>query len=122
MKEKDPYEVAIMCHNELIRRSNEEFSQESKQAWRASERSTRASIKLTRVSIALSFFAVIFAGVAIWYNQSDMTSDEVWQNSQLELLKQIRDNIQNTKILQRENDSLKNELFKAEMLLRAYEE
>ena len=122
------HDIAMVAHNELVRRSNEEFAQKIKQAWRSSERSARLAIKLSKLSVGLTIAAVLLAVVTIWYNQADMHSDETWQKDQLELLQEIqlelRNNTQTVRDLrqvQQENDSLKTELLKAEMLIRAYE-
>lgn len=120
---KHSHDIAMTAHNELVRRSNDEFTQESKQAWRASERLARAAIKLAKFSTGLTIAAVLLAAVTIWYNQADMYSDETWQEDQLELLQQIRNKIEvveDLRKLQQENDSLKNKLFKADMLIQSH--
>ncbi len=113
--DRDSYDTAIVYHNELVRRSNEDFIKESRIT-------SRKTIKLTRWSIGLAVVTILTALVSVLSSISDNISDKEWRDGQLYYLEKIQKNTKGLEKIIMERDSLKNELWKATMLIEIYEE
>lgn len=116
------HDIAMVAHNELVRRSNERLLYSNEEFARSNERFARWNKKFSVIAVVLTVITIVLAGVTIWYNQADMHSDEAWQQHQLQLLEHIKQNTRDNETLRKENNRLQGELYKAELMLRAYEQ
>lgn len=47
----------------------------------------------SKLSLICSIAAIVIAGIALWFSLQDFKSDEVWQQEQIRVLKEIRKSI-----------------------------
>ena len=56
------------------------------------ERSSKETSKLEKIAIVIASVSIILSAIAIYFSYQSVKSSERWENNQIELLKQIRDN------------------------------
>ena len=56
------------------------------------DRSSKETSKLEKIAIIIASVSIILSAIAIYFSYQSVKSSERWENNQIELLKQIRDN------------------------------
>ncbi|MBQ4804511.1 hypothetical protein J8L88_16745 [Aquimarina sp. MMG015] len=84
-------DIANLAHNELVRRSSNEFAKKSN--------------RLSNYVLALSIIAIILSGIGIVFASIDYRGDQKWQNDQIDLLQKLNEklNTKNQTIKERNN-------------------
>ncbi len=85
-------DIANLSHNELVRRSNNEFA--------------KKSTKLTNFVIVLSVIAIILSIIGVVFASIDYRGDQKWQNDQINQLQQINKKLSTQNEIIRERNNL----------------